>query len=576
MVKRHLITSALPYVGGIKHLGNLAGSLLPADVHARFLRQTGEAVLFICATDEHGTPAELAARDANLPVADFCQRLHDRQADIYRRFGLSFDHFGRTSSRRNRDLTQHFYRRLDEAGLIEKRVVRQYFSPTDRRFLPDRYVTGTCPHCGSPRARGDQCETCTRLLEPTDLIEPRSTISGTANLVLRDTRHLFLRQSDLRSRISGWIEAQTEWPPVVTGIARGWLAAELQDRCITRDLEWGIPVPRPGFEGKVFYVWFDAPIGYIAATQDWADREPERRDWRDWWWGEEARRDVRYVQFLGKDNVPFHAVSFPATLIGSGEPWKLVDVIKGFNWLTYERGKFSTSEGRGIFTDTALATLPADVWRWWLIANAPESTDTDFDFDRFATDVNADLADCFGNLANRLLSFASARFSGQVPAGGTPGSLEAEVTGRLDDHLAALRDHHKALQFRKAAAEVRAIWSLGNAYATAAAPWTRVRSDPLGAAIAVRTALNLLGASARAAWAIIPATASRVLDALGEPDSALPAWPRSGQSAIGQVPAGRELSCPDILFRKIDKAEAARLKERFSGLSNAGVEHPAR
>lgn len=460
MANRHLITSALPYVGGIKHLGNLAGSLLPADVHARFLRQTGEEVLFICATDEHGTPAELAAREAGLPIVEFCQRLHDRQADIYRRFGLSFDHFGRTSSTRNHDLTQHLYHRLDAAGLIEERVIRQYFSPTDRRFLPDRYVFGTCPHCGSARARGDQCEACTRVLDPTDLVHPRSAISGTGDLELRDTRHLFLRQSALLPQISAWVDGQTGWPPLVTGIARGWLNAGLQDRCITRDLEWGIPVLRPGFEGKVFYVWFDAPIGYIAATQEWADGAPQRRGWRDWWFGEAARRDVRYVQFLGKDNVPFHAVSFPATLIGSGEPWKLVDVIKGFNWLTYEGGKFSTSQGRGIFTDTALAVLPADAWRWWLIANAPESADTDFDFGRFSANVNADLADAFGNLANRLLSFACARFGGQVPAGGEPGAAEAEVTERLGIHCAALRDHHQALRFRRAASEVRAIWVL--------------------------------------------------------------------------------------------------------------------
>jgi methionyl-tRNA synthetase len=425
MADRHLITSALPYVSGVKHLGNLAGSLLPADVHARFLRQAGNEVLFICATDEHGTPAELAAREAGLPVAEFCQRLHDLQADIYCRFGLSFDHFGRTSSALNRDLTQHLYRRQDASGLIEERIIRQYFSPTDDRFLPDRYVVGTCPHCSNPRARGDQCEACTRVLDPTDLIRPRSTLSGADDLVLRDTRHLFLRQSALAPEIERWVKSQEEWPPIVIAIARAWLAAGLHDRCITRDLAWGIPVPRPGFEGKVFYVWFDAPVGYISATQEWANADPTRRDWRRWWWGEDAHREVRYVQFLGKDNVPFHAVSFPATLIGSGEPWKLVDVIKGFNWLTYEGGKFSTSEGRGIFTDAALEELPADLWRWWLVSNAPESSDTDFDFHRFAADVNADLADSFGNLANRLLSFAATRFGEEVPLGGELGPVGA-------------------------------------------------------------------------------------------------------------------------------------------------------
>jgi methionyl-tRNA synthetase len=560
LINRHLITSALPYVSGVKHLGNLAGSLLPADVHARFLRQTGQEVLFICATDEHGTPAELAAHEAGLPVAEYCRRQHDLQADIYRRFGLSFDHFGRTSSARNRDLTQHLYRRLDAAGLIEERVIRQYFSPADRRFLPDRYVIGTCPHCGNPRARGDQCEACTRVLDPTDLIGARSAVSASDDLELRDTRHLFLLQSALAAEIERWVEAQTEWPKLVTAIARAWLAAGLQDRCITRDLAWGVPVPRPGFEGKVFYVWFDAPIGYIAATQEWADADPGRRDWRRWWWGDAARQAVRYVQFLGKDNVPFHAVSFPATLIGSGEPWKLVDVIKGFNWLTYEGGKFSTSAARGIFTDAALDALPADLWRWWLMANAPESSDADFAFDRFAAEVNADLADSFGNLANRLLSFAVARFDGAVPDGGEPGPAEADIARRLDAHLAALRAHHEGPRFRKAAAEVRAIWHVANAYAAASAPWTRLKSDPAGAAVALRTALNLLGVSARVAWAFVPTAAGRVLEALGEPDAALPAWPGSGAAAIALVPAGRRTAQCGILFRKIDATEAERLR----------------
>ena len=563
MADRYLITSALPYVSGVKHLGNLAGSLLPADIHARFLRQTGKDVLFICATDEHGTPAELAAREAGEPVAAYCRRLHDLQADIYRRFGLSFDHFGRTSSARNHRLTQHFYHRLDAAGLIDERVVRQYFSPTDGRFLPDRYVVGTCPHCDNPRARGDQCESCTRLLDPTELIRPRSALSGAADLELRDTCHLFLRQSTLAAEIARWVEAQGEWPPLVTAIARAWLAAGVQDRCITRDLRWGIPVPRPGFEGKVFYVWFDAPIGYIAATQEWADVDPANRDWRRWWWGDEAGRDVRYVQFLGKDNVPFHTVSFPATLIGSREPWKAVDVIKGFNWLTYDGGKFSTSEGRGVFTDAALDELPADVWRWWLASNAPESSDTDFDLDRFAADVNADLADSFGNLANRLLTFAATRFAGTVPAGGDPGPAEADAARRLDERLGALRGYHKGLRFRGAAAEVRAIWRLANAYATAAAPWSRVHSDPEGAAVALRTALNLLGTSARVAWAFIPSAATRVLTALGESDAALPDWPDSGPAAIRRLPPGQPLSLPGILFDKIDRPAVARLKRRF-------------
>jgi methionyl-tRNA synthetase len=365
-----LITSALPYINGVKHLGNLVGSLLPADVHARFRRQIGDEVLFICGTDEHGTPAELGAIEAGVDVRSYCDAQHAIQAEVYQRFGLSFDHFGRSSCRQNHALTQAFYQKLDAAGLIDERSVRQVWSPLDRRFLPDRYVLGTCPHCGFTTARGDQCDGCASLLDPTDLLQPRSALSGDTQLELRESRHLFLRQSLLVDRLDAWVGTRRGWPPFVAGLAKSWLSRDLRDRCITRDLAWGVPVPRPGFENKVFYVWFDAPIGYIAATQEWAEaeRDSTRRDWSDWWW---QVHDVRYIQFLGKDNVPFHAVSFPATLLGSGEPWKTVDVIKGFHWLTYDGGKFSTSRRRGIFTDAALDELPADLWRWWLIANPP-------------------------------------------------------------------------------------------------------------------------------------------------------------------------------------------------------------
>ena len=354
---KYLITSALPYINGIKHLGNLAGSLLPADVHARFRRQTAAETLFICATDEHGTPAELAAAEAGIEVAAYCARQHEVQADIYRRLNLSFDHFGRSSSARNHALTQHFFARLEENGFVEERTLQQIFSVADNRFLPDRYVVGTCPHCGSNRARGDQCEACTRPLDPTDLIAPRSAISGSTELELRPSRHLFLRQSALEGELRDWIATRSGWPLLVTSIAHKWLDEGIRDRCITRDLSWGVPVPKPGFEGKVFYVWFDAPIAYIAATQDWADEDEARRDWRSWWLDASP---VRYLQFLGKDNVPFHTVSFPCTLLGSREPWKTVDVIKGVNWLTYEGGKFSSNAGRG---DQALELLPADRWR---------------------------------------------------------------------------------------------------------------------------------------------------------------------------------------------------------------------
>ena len=373
---RHLVTSALPYINGVKHLGNLVGSMLPADVYARQLRQRGEDVLFICATDEHGTPAELAASAAGLPVAEFCAAQHEVQRDLGERFGLSFDHFGRTSSARNAELTRHFADALTANGFTEERVTDQIFSIDDDRFLPDRYVLGTCPVCGYDRARGDQCENCTSVLDPTDLIDPRSAISGSTNLEVRSTLHLFHLQSKLADEVRAWIDQQEDWPVLTTSIARKWLDEGLHDRSITRDLSWGVSVDRPGFEGKVFYVWFDAPIGYLGATAEWADADPTgTRDWRSWWWD---APDVAYTQFMAKDNVPFHTVSFPATIIGTREPWTRAAYIKSFNWLTYYGGKFSTTDQRGIFMDQALELLPADCWRWYLIANAPESSDSSF------------------------------------------------------------------------------------------------------------------------------------------------------------------------------------------------------
>jgi len=555
-----LITSALPYINGVKHLGNLVGSLLPADVHARFRRQVGDEVLFICGTDEHGTPAELGAIEAGANVQHYCNAQHVIQADIYRRFGLSFDHFGRSSCRQNHALTQHFYRRLDAAGLIEERPVRQVWSSIDRRFLPDRYVLGTCPHCGFAAARGDQCDACGTLLDPADLLQPRSALSGDTGVELRATRHSFLRQSLLVDRLDAWVGTRTGWPAFVTALARSWLTSDLRDRCITRDLSWGVPVP--GAANKVFYVWFDAPIGYIAATQEWAEGDPARRNWKDWWWQAD---DISYIQFLGKDNVPFHAVSFPATLIGSGEPWKTVDVIKGFHWLTYEGGKFSTSRRRGIFTDAALEELPADLWRWWLIANAPETSDTDFTVSRFAADVNKDLADVFGNLVNRVVRFSAQAFGGRVPGGGKAGEREHALSAEIGTRVARLRTHHEALEFRQAAAETRAIWARANAYVQETAPWTAINSDPARAAVVTRTALNLIRLSAVLAWSIVPTLAGKVLSALGE-DAPIPLWPAQAGSGLAlDLPAGRPIGPIGPLVAKLGAADVARLSQRFAG-----------
>ena len=559
---RHLITSALPYINGIKHLGNLAGSMLPADVYARYLRMRGHEVLYVCATDEHGTPAELAALEAGLDVAEYCRRQHARQAEVYHRFGLSFDYFGRSSSIQNRELTQHFARRLDEQGLLEERETKQVYSLTDRRFLPDRYVIGTCPWCGYTAARGDQCEACTRLLDPTDLLRPRSAISGSTELDVRPSRHLFLRLPRLARRLRAWIDSkQDRWPVLVTSIAYKWLDEGLEDRCITRDLAWGVPVDRPGFEGKVFYVWFDAPIEYIAATKEWADQDPAQRDWRSWWYQAD---DVWYTQFMAKDNVPFHTISFPATLLGSGEPWKLADFIKGFNWLDYYGGKFSTSRGVGVFADQALELLPADYWRWFLVANAPESADSSFTWELFAAQVNKDLAGVLGNFVNRTLTFTTRYFGPALPHSGTPGAAEAELARELTRRVDGYAEQLEALQFRKAARELREAWALGNAYLERRAPWAAIRTDPDTAAVTMRTAVNLVRLFAVLAAPILPATAERICAALHLP--APRTWPGTDLAAeLATLRPGHTVDVPDLLFRKITDADVTAWSERFGG-----------
>lgn len=563
-MSRYLITSALPYINGVKHLGNLVGSMLPADAYARFQRARGHEVLFICATDEHGTPAELAAHEAGLPIEEYCAQMHLLQKDLGGRFGLSFDHFGRSHSPENHEITQHFYHQLDKNGLLEERTTRQVYSIEDGRFLPDRYVIGTCRHCGYERARGDQCENCTRVLDPADLINPRSAVSGSTRIELRDSKHLFLRQSEMVGRLREWIDSRKDWPVLVTSIARKWLDEGLKDRSITRDLSWGIPVAyqgkvRPGFEGKVFYVWFDAPIEYVGATMEWA--AATGKDWKRWWREDGGAGDVRYVEFMGKDNVPFHTVGFPVTLFGSGEPWKVVDYIKGLNWMNYYGGKFSTSGNRGIFMDQALDLLPADYWRWYLLANAPESDDSNFTWEHFQATVNHELADVLGNFVNRIAKFCSARLGGVVPASGEYGDLEKETTSALQQRLETLTRLMEAMEFRKSAQELRSMWVIGNEYLQRAEPWMKIKADAVTAGISIRFALNLSVVFAGLAQPFIPEAAAKIAAAFTGKHVSLP-WPAE---ICDTLKGGAAIKVPEVLFAKIENAQTEEWARQFGG-----------
>ena len=567
---RILITSAIPYINGIKHLGNLVGSQLPADLYARYMRSRGHEVMFICATDEHGTPAELAAEKAGMPVADYCAKLHEVQKKLGEGFRLSFDYFGRSSSKRNHDLTQYFAGRLDDNGHIREVLEEQIFSRTDGRFLPDRYVTGECPACGYAFARGDQCENCTKQLDPTDLVNPKSAISGSTELELRQTKHLYLTQSKFRERLGAWIDRQLDWPVLTTSIARKWLrdGDGLQDRGITRDLDWGIPVKRgrepwPGMEDKVFYVWFDAPIEYIAATAEWADTagHPDAA-WERWWRVDKGADDVRYVQFMGKDNVPFHTLSFPTTIMGSGDPWKLVDYIKAFNFLNYDGGQFSTSQNRGVFMDQALDILPPDYWRWWLLSHAPEHADSEFTWENFTDSVNKELADVLGNFVNRVTKFCVARFGRKVPSGSGWTEDELRCADRLAELVGNCAENMDRLEVRKASRALRSIWAAGNEYLQAAEPWRVIRSDPERAGEIIGFSLNLIGLISRVSSPFIPDAAATIRSELRLDDAS---WPEDVRGALGTLAPGHEFSPPDVLFRKISAEERDGWRERFSG-----------
>lgn len=363
-------------------------------------------------------------------------------------------------------------------------------------------------------------------------------------------------------------ERADDWPVLASSIARKWLTEGLHDRAITRDLDWGVPVPADTWpdlaaEGKVFYVWFDAPIEYIGATKEWADQDPENRDWRSWWWESDA--DVHYTQFMGKDNVPFHSVMFPATLLGTRAAWKKVDVIKAFNWLNYYGGKFSTSQRRGVFTHDALEILPADYWRYFMMANAPESDDSSFTWEHFTATVNKDLADTLGNFVNRVLSFSRKRFGEAVPEGGEPGEAEAKLGAEIARLLAEYEEQMEALQFRKAAAALRALWSAYNSYLEEKAPWLEIKTNKDGAALTLRTAMNLIHLYAVVSEPFIPTTSAAMRAAFTLADDTA-RWVTADEAqSLTALPAGTPFTVPPVLFAKLTDEDLEGYKERFGG-----------
>lgn len=560
-----LITSALPYINGVPHLGHMVGCLLPSDVYARYMRMLGHEVLYICGTDEHGTASEVGALKENMPIQEYCDKYHARHQKTYADFNLSFDYFGRTSSEQNKEAVYHIFNQLDKNGFITEKTMKQVYSVDDKMFLADRYITGTCPHCGYEKARGDQCENCTKVLEPTDLINPRSTISGSTNLEIRETKHLFLNLPKIEEKLTAWLKTKEGmWPDVAYSIAKKWLKEGLQLRCITRDLKWGFPVNKAGFEDKVFYVWFDAPIGYIGITKQWADENPSSRNWKDWWLD---AKDVRYVEFMGKDNVPYHSITFPATLLGTGEEWTKVDFLKGFSYLTFEGGKFSKSANRGIFAEDAIQEFPADYWRYWLMANAPESSDSSFTFESFVGTVNKDLNGVLGNFAQRVMKMTSSKIGDFVPTGGEFTEADKELISTLKTRCQNYFKYMNELEFRKAVNELRAIWVEGNNYISSTEPWTVIKEDKIRAETILRLCLNLVRIYAILSAPLLPETAKKILAKFGLKPEDVSLQNFDIEKEINVLKSEQPFTVGEALFERITPEKTQELQQKYGGAS---------
>ncbi len=548
MAKKYLSTSALPYVNGELHLGHLIGCYLPSDVYARFCRAMKRDVLFVCGADEHGTPAVVGAAAEGLPVIEYNNKYYEKHLRAVRDFNLSFDLYGRTHTEKQEKLIHELFSRLDEQGLIEERETIQPFSVDDNMFLADRQLIGTCPKCGFDGARGDQCDKCSATYEATELLNPHSTISGSDKIEMRPTKNLFFLASKIEDKWKEWLAQHApKWSKSAAAIARGWANEGLHDTSITRDLPWGIPVNKPGYENKVFYVWFDAPWGYVSISQ------AANENWATWW----KNPDAYYAQFMGKDNVKFHSVFFPEQQLAMNDNWKTVDMLKAMNFLNFEGGKFSKSQKRGIFLDSAIEEAPADAWRYALLASAPETDDNDFTIARFADIVNKDLNGMLGNFVSRVCKLTAKNFGNNVPsAGATNTDLESQINEKLSELTSAL----DACEFRAAITALRGLYAIGNEYMTKMEPWALVKNGDMNTAGTVlNNCFQLIDLYARVSAPFIPGTAEKIQNIFAEKQDT--SWPEKFEHRIAD---NTEFIVPENLFNRIDDETVVRLTEKYA------------
>ena len=548
MAKKYLITSALPYVNNNLHIGHLVGCWLPSDVYARFCRARGRDVLYICGTDEHGTTSEIAAAKENMTVEEYVDKYRALHEQSVRDFNLSFDLYGRTHTEKQEKLIQDLFLRLEELGMISERTSMQPYSVKEEKFLADRFVVGTCPRCGYERAYGNECDKCFANLEPADLINPRSAVDPESPVEMRETKHLYFRTSAMQDKLREWIDSRVGWSKTALSIANKWLAEGLQDSPITRDLKWGVPVNKAGYENKVFYVWFDAPWGYVSISQY------ANENWADWWHGGD---DVFYAQFMGKDNVSFHSIFFPAQELAMNDNWKTVDMLKGMNFLNFEGAKVSKSTGNGIFLNDAIREFPADYWRYALMASAPETDDTDFTSERFADIVNKDLNGMLGNFVSRVCKLTEKNFGTKVPKSS---GIDSELKSQIDEKLSELTNALDACEFRASIAALRGLYAIGNEYMTRNAPWALVKEGNTDAAANVlNECFQLIDLYSRVSAPFMPDTADKIQSVFVEKSDL--SWPENYEHRISD---GSDFIVPENLFNRIDDDKVKYLTEKYT------------
>ena len=565
--ERTLVTSALPYANGHIHLGHIAGAYLPADVYVRFKRLKGERVLYVGGSDEYGVPITLTALKEGISPREVIDRYHTANADAFQRLGISYDIYGRTSWELHIDTTQQFFLKLLEAGAIHESEMLLWYSEKSNRYLPDRYVKGTCPKCGYADANGDECESCGAQYSAQDLVSPRANIPGDDSTpVLRPSRHWFLDLPQFTDRLRAYLDSHPEWRGNVRGIAYGWVN-DLRSRCITRDTDWGVPIPvnDPEAASKRIYVWFDAPIGYVTNTRQWGiDKYGDPNAWEPWW----KDAQTRLIHFIGKDNVPFHAVIFPAMLIGQGD-YILADNVPAneylnvYNRRTGQTEKGSKSRGNMISVKWALDQFPPDVIRYYLCATAPETKDAAFDWDDFMLRYNGELCDVVGNFVHRSLTMAVKNFDGKVPQPGTFDDDDRAMLDAIPAQVDAVAEALEGFRFRQAIERFIDLGRKANVYFDAKQPWVTRKTDLQRTATTLYVCCQVVKALCHTMAPFLPDGAATLSGTLG---IALPqGGPEGGEdgwnAAKGPLPAGSPLQPPVVLFPKLDKDRIAELAD---------------